>query len=63
MKGRVYDVTSNEICNRVVLILRQNHEVLLPYPTESVGRIVLVLREPEFAFLGDDIEDLALHVG
>ena len=63
MKRRVYDVTSDEICNRDVLILRQNHEVLLPYPAESVARIILVLGEPEFAFLGDDVEDLALHVG
>jgi hypothetical protein len=42
VKGRVCDVTSNEICNRNVLILRQYHEVLLPNPSEGVGRVVLV---------------------
>jgi hypothetical protein len=33
-------------------------EVFLPYPSDRVGGVVLILREPEFAFLSNNIEDL-----
>jgi hypothetical protein len=33
--------------------------VFAPDPADLVGRIVLVLRKPELAFLADDIEDLS----
>ena len=33
-------------------------KMLVPDPADRVGRIVLVLREPEFTFFADDVEDL-----
>lgn len=44
------------------LILSHDDKVLLPDPAESIRRIVLVLCQPEFSFLSNDVEDLALHV-
>ena len=37
--------------------------MLLPDPAQTIGRVVLILRKPQFALLRDDIEDLALYVG
>lgn len=33
-------------------------KVLVPYPADLVGGVVLVLGEPKFAFFANDIEDL-----
>lgn len=46
-----------------LLVLREDHKVLLPDPAQTIGRVVLILRKPQFALLRDDIEDLALYVG
>ena len=32
--------------------------MLVPDPADRIGRVVLVLRKPEFAFFADDVEDL-----
>lgn len=37
--------------------------MLLPDPAQSIGRIVLVLGQPQLALLRNDVEDFALHVG
>ena len=37
----------------------QLDEVLVPYPTDQVVRVILVLRQPELAFFANDIEDLS----
>lgn len=36
----------------------QLDEVLVPYPSDQVVSIILILREPELALLANDIEDL-----
>lgn len=36
----------------------QLDEVLVPYPTDHVVRVILIFREPELAFFADDIEYL-----
>lgn len=46
-----------------LLVLRKDHEMLLPNPSQAVGRVVLVLRKPQLAFLGNHVEDFALDVG
>lgn len=45
-----------------LLALRQNNEMVLPNPSQNITAVVLILRQPELAFLAYDVEDVALHV-
>lgn len=47
------------MCNLGSLVRGQFGKVLVPDPADLVGRVILVLREPELPLFTDDIEDLA----
>ena len=36
----------------------QLDKVLVPYPSDHVIRVILILRQPELALFANDIEDL-----
>lgn len=40
----------------------QLDKVLVPYPSDQVIRVILILRQPELALFANDIEDLGEHV-
>lgn len=43
----------------ILLLLRGKFDkVLVPYPSDLVGGVVLVFRKPKLAFFSNDIEDL-----
>lgn len=46
----------------VSCIVGEDDKVLFPNPAEVVSRVVLVLRQPELPFLGNDVEDFAALV-
>lgn len=39
-------------------VRKDARKVFLPYPANVLAGIILVAREPQLAFLGDDIEHL-----
>ena len=47
---------------RVIFIVHELGEVLLPNPTNGAGVIVLVLGEPELSFDSNDVEYLTRNV-
>jgi len=44
---------------QVSILRKYAGKMLFPYPADGTRGIVLISREPEFAFLGNNIEDLS----